>query len=186
MTIHSAVVGGLCILAAGLLVGLVIQSRRLSDRDEMLSNNVNRAAQVQAGLVQLQAEISEDKADTDRLQLKFNESTQRVAAMLVAAEKLEVDAMATQKLLDKAREAGTKFQTEMAAAKVAALEQQGKAEVAQAQADVMRVQLKHATDAAAQFEEALATSKSEVASLEENLAKAQTLLVALQKPTGKR
>lgn len=180
------VVAGLSLLAAALLVALVVQSRKLGVRDQLLTNHANRSAQIEAGMDQLQARIAQGQADTAGLRQKLNEATQHAAELAATADKLAAASAGTQMLLEKARQAGTEFQTGQAAAQVAALEQQGKAEVAQTEAGVMRVQLQQATDVSGQLQRDLTAAKSEIATLQEQLQQAVALIASLQKPSVKR
>ena len=177
---------GLSLLAAGLLIGLVVQTRKLSVRDHMLSNQVNRSEQIQAGLVQMKAKIVEDKTDTDRLREKLNDSLKNQEAMVQEKDKLATSSATTQRLLDNARQDSTKFQTATAAAKVASLEQQGIAEIARTEADVLRMQLKQATTTIIEVQKDLDKSKTEVETVRGSLKDAEALIANLQKPAGHR
>lgn len=180
------VVAGLSLLAAGLLIGLVVQTRKLSVRDHMLSNQQNRSDQIQAGLVQMQAKIVEDKTDTDRLRDKLNDSLKNQAAMVMEKDKLTTSAAETQRLLDHARQDSTKFQTETAEAKVASLEQRGIAEIARTEADVLRMQAKQATATMTEVRKDLLKAKTETESMRERLEKAEALISKLQTPPAGR
>jgi hypothetical protein len=88
--------------------------------------------------------------------------------------------------LEKSQAAAAAFQVVSAAAKVEALQQQGLAEVARTDANVMQAQMKQAVADAAQYHSKLDQSAILVTDLQSKLALADTEIERLQTLAAKR
>lgn len=172
---------GLGILATVLLILSVVLWSKLSARDTSLVQAKNRSDQTAAGVVVLQASLSEAKNETVRVlkqKVEAETETTRAKAELANAK---AGASEVQEQLQSSRASAVRFQAQGEESTVASIKQQGEAELARTQAMVAKTQLAQAKSELSEKEKQRTDTAAELAALRTRLERADADLVAARK-----
>lgn len=173
-------------LSAVLLVFLAVSRIQLSHRDESLVQGKNHAEQAQDAFDALKVQLDTVKADMVRLQKKMDETEVESEQGKLTSAKEKIEAAERQSQLEKSRATTTDFRKQMADAQVAAINYEGKTEVALAQAAVMKTQWTAAQAETAQLQTYLTEARAASDAWQAKSEKAEKEIERLQRIPGRK
>ncbi len=177
---------GLGIVAVVLLGFSVVLWTKLSARDTSLGQAKNRTDQMAAGVVVLQASLTEAKNETSRILKQKIEADTETAQAKTDLATAKAGAIELQEQLETSRAGAVRFQAQGEESKVASIKHQGEAELARTQAAVAKTQLAQAKAELAEREKQRAEDTAELAALRTRLDRTETELAAARKSPVKK